>query len=152
MSTMRRYASFLLAFTALFSFGLGFLLPSNASAARGPASCYQGLLGFPHWYEYLDLDGECKVVGPTAAGDANKLDVTAVATRVIMAIIDILMRVAGIVAFAFIVVSGFRFVLSQGDPGKEKAARETAINAVIGLVITIFAITIVTFVGRQISS
>lgn len=130
-------------------------IPSRAEVAK--ACAQNGFLGFPHWYEYLDvdavtIDGElvCDVVGP--AGDDGGISITQAAGRVALAILDILLRLAGIVAFFFIVYSGFKFTLSQGDVQKEKDARETAINAVIGMVITIFAVVIVTFVGRQIST
>lgn len=151
MESMRNMGKKLLLYVSALSLLPTLLFPAAALAARGPDRCYQGLLGFPHWYEYLDLDSECKVVGPADSIDSSKLEISAVAVRVVMAIIDILMRIGGIVAFIFIVVSGFKFVLSQGDPSKEKDARETAINAVIGLVITIFAIGIITFIGGQIS-
>lgn len=131
--------------------------------------CRKSFLGFPSWYKYLEVErnsgtGVCEVVGPSetvvddrgtpefTADDVtyDRLNTTSVVTRVGLAIIDILLRVAGAVAFAFIVVSGFKFVLSQGNPDQEKAARETAINAVIGMVIAMFAVVIVTYIGNRI--
>lgn len=119
-----------------------------------PKDCSNSFLGLPTWYEYLQLDEDCTVVGPSVANDdgSTRLDITKVITRVSLAIIDILMRVGGMVAFGFIVYSGFRFVMSQGNPDQEKAARETAINAIIGMVITIFAIAIVTFIGNRLTT
>ncbi len=114
-------------------------------------TCTNSFLGLPTWYKYLELDSQCRVKGPVKAG-TDSLDMTKVVTRVSLAIIDILMRVGGMVAFGFIVYSGFRFVMSQGNPDQEKAARETAINAIIGMVITIFAIGIVTFIGRRLTT
>lgn len=113
--------------------------------------CFKSFLGLPHWYEYLEVDSECRVSGPLKE-DSDSLDMTKVITRVSLAIIDILMRVGGMVAFGFIVYSGFRFVMSQGNPDQEKAARETAINALIGMVITIFAIAIVSYIGNRLAS
>lgn len=125
-------------------------------------SCQNSFLGIPHWYKYLVVEREtlnsnktppdtaCQVTGPKAEGSDN-LDISKVVTRVALAVIDILLRVAGMVAFVFIVYSGFRFVMSQGNSDQETAARETAINALIGMVITIFAIAIVTFIGRQLT-
>lgn len=116
--------------------------------------CTNSLLGLPTWYKYLELDAECTVIGPSVSNDdgSSRLDMTKVITRVALAIIDILMRVGGMVAFGFIVFSGFKFVMSAGNPDQEKAARETAINALIGMVITIFAIAIVTFIGNRLTT
>lgn len=122
---------------------------------RGDAAvskCFKPFLGLPHWYEYLEVDDQCRVTGPESTETPGSLDMSRVITRVALAVIDILMRVGGIVAFGFIVYSGFRFVMSAGNPDQEKAARETAINALIGMVITIFAVAIVTFIGNRLSA
>lgn len=138
---------------------------ATADSVEVVDKCRKSFLGLPHWYEYLELDSNCTVVGPcvneddgsvppdckTADSSKTRLDVTKTATRVAMAIIDILMRVGGMVAFGFIVYSGFRFVMSAGNPDQEKAARETAINALIGMVITIFAVAIVSYIGRRLA-
>lgn len=125
---------------------------ADPSPAGG--DCKKSFIGLPRWYDYLELDGDCTVVGPSVAKEdgTTRLDMTKVITRVALAVIDILMRIGGMVAFGFLVYSGFKFTMSQGNPDQEKSARETAINAVIGMVITIFAIGIVTFIGNRISS
>ena len=141
-------------------FGMFNVQQVQAADSNDPAvaKCFKSFLGLPHWYEYLEVDSNCTVTGPSEEvtdGNGNthdRLVVSAVVTRVALAIIDILMRVGGMVAFGFIVYSGFKFTLSQGNADQEKAARETAINALIGMVITIFAIGIVTFIGNRISS
>jgi hypothetical protein len=127
------------------------LQPVSAADEAPPDSCSNSFLGLPTWHKYLTKDSSCTIVGPSKQG-SDQLDVAKVATRVALAVIDILLRVGGMVAFAFIVISGFKFTLSQGNPDQEKAARETAINAVIGMVITIFAVAIVSFIGDKISS
>lgn len=135
-------------------FGVFNAQPVFAADDTSTGGCSNSFLGLPAWYKYLELDSNCTVVGPSIAKEdgSTRLDMTKVITRVSLAVIDILMRVGGMVAFGFIVYSGFRFVMSQGNPDQEKAARETAINAVIGMVITIFAIGIVTFIGNRISA
>lgn len=146
---------------------IGFFRPPVVAASHDgdqvADTCQKSFLGIPHWYKYLVVEREtlnsnttpsetvCQVTGPKAEGSDN-LDISKVVTRVALAVIDILLRVGGMVAFVFIVYSGFRFVMSQGNPDQEKAARETAINALIGMVITIFAIAIVTFIGGQLTT
>ena len=58
---------------------------------------------------------------------------------------------AAIAAF-FIVVSGYRYITSQGDDKNTKPALETLKNAVIGLVLAILSVTIVTFLGSFLTS
>lgn len=125
--------------------------------------CNNSFLGFPAWYAYLDVEyvddkKGCKIVGPAktetdASGETiSSVDVAKAAPMVFLAVIDILMRLAGMIAFAYVVISGFKFVLSQGNPEKEKAARQTIINALIGLVISILAIGLTTGLGRFLAS
>lgn len=155
---MRNMKKVIFAGTFLFSLLASSFFVGPRVQAAVASGCTNSLLGFPTWYAYLDVekrttssgDEVCVVVGPKAEGE-ERLNVTAVATRVALAVLDILLRLAGMVAFGFIVYSGFKFALSQGDPQKEKDARETAINAIIGMVIAIFAVVLVSFIGRQIT-
>jgi hypothetical protein len=56
--------------------------------------------------------------------------------------------IAGL-AVLFVVIGGLRFVLSEGDPQSTTKARNTMIYAVVGLVVSVMAEIIVTFVlGR----
>ncbi|MCA9331168.1 hypothetical protein KC957_03890, partial [Candidatus Saccharibacteria bacterium] len=126
-----------------------------AHAAVDPA-CKSALLGLPQWFEYLDVgqkigsDGtvvdDCAVIGPPTAD--GSLDWEKAAPRVALAIIQILLRIAGIVALVFTIYGGFRYILSQGEPDATKKAKGTIVGAAVGLVIAMFAATIVGFVGN----
>ena len=59
---------------------------------------------------------------------------------------------AGVVAVGLVIISGIRFMISQGDPGKVAQARSSLTFAIIGLVIVILAYAIVTFVFKQSAS
>jgi hypothetical protein len=63
---------------------------------------------------------------------------------------NIVFGVVGALAFLMIVVSGLRYVLSAGNPDKARKAREGVIYALVGLVITLMAWAIVTFVAENI--
>jgi intracellular septation protein A len=56
---------------------------------------------------------------------------------------------AGVLSVLFVVIGGFRYTISSGDPGQIKQAKETILYAIIGLVLTISAFTIVSFVLGQ---
>lgn len=54
--------------------------------------------------------------------------------------------IAGILAVILIAIGGIRYATSGGDPGQTKAAKETIIYAIIGLIVAIFAQGLVAFV------
>jgi len=64
-----------------------------------------------------------------------------------LAIVDILLRIVGLVSVGFVIYGGFRYITSQGEPDATKKALATVVNALIGMAIAIFAVTIVSFMG-----
>lgn len=111
------------------------------------AACQPGdggiFFGFPTWYQYLDgtprTGGGCEVI-------LNKPEDFAL---VGLALLDMLIRVGGILAVVYVVYGGTKMILAQGDPEKIKSGRNTVINSLIGLVITIAATAIVTYIGSK---
>ena len=61
-------------------------------------------------------------------------------------ILQIVFSIVGVIALVVITLSGFRYVLSGGDPQSTARAKDAILYAVIGLVISISALAIVTFV------
>lgn len=61
-------------------------------------------------------------------------------------ILAIVFAIAGAVAFLIVIIAGFQFVISGGDPQKVTKARQTILYAVVGLVVCSVAFTIVKFV------
>ncbi len=59
---------------------------------------------------------------------------------------QILIIVVGGVSVLVIVVGGFLYVVSVGDPNTTKRAKDAILYAVVGLVISLFAQAIVSFV------
>lgn len=115
--------------------------------AKTGAQCSKGnFLGIiPSWYHYLNFDDACNVVIDFKGHPADFWLIG-------LGIIDILLRVAGMVAVGFVIAGGFRFVLSQGEPENVKHARNSIINALIGVAIAVTASAIVAFVGAQFTS
>ena len=64
-------------------------------------------------------------------------------------ILNITYFFAGTVAVLVIIGAGFLYVVSAGDPGKAKTAKNAILYAVIGLVAVILAFTITGFVGSK---
>jgi hypothetical protein len=61
----------------------------------------------------------------------------------------ILFGVSGAIAMLIIILAGLRYVLSQGDPQAVAKAKNAIIYAAVGLIISVTAFSIVTFVLRQ---
>ena len=104
-------------------------------------SCNSSFLAFPHWYEYLQLD-------PTSC-QINKFSVPGDLTLVVLALIDILLRVAGIAAVVYVIYGGIQYVTSQGNPDATAKAQSTIVNALIGLVLAVTAVAFVSFLGSK---
>jgi len=64
-------------------------------------------------------------------------------------VLSIVFGIVGALAFLMIVISGLRYVLSDGDPGRISKAKNGIIYSLIGLLIALTAEAIVAFVvGR----
>lgn len=116
------------------------------------AACRTEIFGIPTWYKYLevkvdDITQKCEVQFELMSGGTfNGGD----ALLVGLAIIDILVRIAALVAVAFVMYGGIRYITSQGSPDGTKAAQNTILNGVLGLAIAIVAAAVVAFLGRAI--
>ena len=85
--------------------------------AAATNTCYTFETGVP----FIAGKGECKA--PSGL------------TNMIISLIPILFRVAGVLAFVMIVYAGFQYATSGGDTSKQKDAQDRIINAIIGLVL-----------------
>lgn len=103
-----------------------------------------GFFAFPHWYEYLDgiRSGNGCVPQVHSLSDV---------WLIVAAVIEILLRIAGIVAVIFVIYAGFSYTTSQGDPEGTGRAKSTLVNALIGLAIAVTAAAIVSFIAKSIS-
>jgi uncharacterized membrane protein len=54
---------------------------------------------------------------------------------------------SGVVALIFIIISGYKFMTSGGDPKAVESARKTATYAIIGLVLILLSFAIVQFIS-----
>jgi hypothetical protein len=120
------------------------LLTSLADTVRCvPGKDFAGqvisIFKFPTWYQYLNCE--------TVAGHLTpKVVFPDSIYKILLAVIEIMLRIAALLAVGFVIYGGFRFILSQGEPEQANSARSTVINALIGLVIAVMATAIVSFV------
>ena len=69
----------------------------------------------------------------------------------IQAILTLVFSLTGAIALLVITIAGFRYSISHGDPGLIAQSKNAIIYALVGLVISVFAIAIVNFVIRGVS-
>ena len=80
-------------------------------------------------------------VGSLPHGSAN--------SKKVQVILSIVFGVIGALSLLMVTVGGFRYVASQGNPQAATKAKDTITYALVGLLVSISAIAIVTFViGR----
>lgn len=126
-------------------FGLLNFMTNFATAKVGAACTPKGgnFFLFPHWWEYLtskvDDLGQCSPV----FNFPN--DILAVA----LAVVDILLRLAGLVAVLSIIIAGVTYITSIGSTDKATAARKRIQNSLIGLGIVLIASAAVSFIGNS---
>lgn len=116
---------------------------STKFAAVEAACATNTFFGFPHWYEYLDVkkvNGTCQVLDFEIPGDLLLVG---------LAVVDMLLRLAGMVAIGFAVYGAIKYITSQGEPDGVKQAQHTITNALIGVVIALLAAAIVSFIGNR---
>jgi len=129
--------------------------------------CKSSFFGLEPWFEFLDTystnstnstnNNKCNVCFTLISNSSQTTNSHCSGQKqnslilVVMAIIDDLLRVAGLVSVAFIIVAGFQYVTSQGNPEKAAKAQQTILFALIGLVIAISAIVLVTYIGNSLA-
>lgn len=111
--------------------------------------------GIPVWYKYLNVSGN----GPNGSCDFSNFGFYKNGQfapdnvfLILLALLDALLVIAGIVAVAFIIYGSIRLITSQGEPEGVKGARNTITNAIIGLVIALSASVLVNFIGTSLGS
>ena len=100
--------------------------------------------GYTYYTIYAKSSADCAQAGQLAAnpddckgGDLNNM---------IRIIINTVIFAVGMVAVVMIILGGVNYATSQGDSTKVKKAKDTILYGIIGLVISLLAYAIVTFV------
>jgi hypothetical protein len=102
-----------------------------------------GFFGLPPWYKYLDtsqVGDTCDIVNFRFEDDFWKIG---------LAVLEMLLRVAGMVAVFMIIFSGVSYIMASGEPEKAAAARRRLYNSLIGLAIALVATGFVAFIGNK---
>ena len=88
-----------------------------------------------------NMEEACKL-NPDAAMCQSNPD----APKFVGNIFNIIIGILGIVAVVGIIVGGYQFVTSRGDPGQTVKARNILVFSVVGLIVALLSFAIVNFV------
>jgi hypothetical protein len=122
-----------------------YLLPFFAALKPGDACDLSNSNFFfvlPPWWEFLNgkID-ELNVCKPAFTFPHVVLPIG-------LAIIDMLTRVAGLIAIVYVIYGGVNYITSSGNAEKTAAARAKIFNALIGLAVVFAAAATVAFIGN----
>jgi hypothetical protein len=112
----------------------------------GPGCKEPSFFGLKTWYHYLDTDANCNVINFKPLPSSGRSDFLLIA----LAIVDDMLRIAGLVAIGFVIYGGVLYMTSQGSPDQTKKAYGTIINALVGLVFCILSIALVAYIGNKV--
>lgn len=133
---MKRIVTCLL--IALFSFGF-LLTVAPAAHAYSPFS------------EACDNNNGLSTDGSVVcANKSSTQDPITGNSGILLKVTNFMAVIAGIIAVFIIIVSGIRFIVSGGDPAKVSQAKNTILYSVIGLVVIVFARTIIVFIINRV--
>lgn len=110
-------------------------VPTGVSYAQAASDACEGI-------KLIDPTAKCD----DAAGGQNAF------SSVLRTVINLFSIVVGAVSVIMIIIGGFRYVISGGDSNSTKAAKDTILYAVIGLVVVLFAQVIVRFVISNVNT
>ncbi|CAN5123690.1 hypothetical protein BH09PAT3_BH09PAT3_3250 [soil metagenome] len=115
-------------------------------------------LGLVPWYQYLDY-GNIRITnnsGETNFCGVREFNVlptsgTSDIPLILLAVVDDLIRIAGLVAVIFIIYGAVMYATSQGNPDQAGKAQSTILNALGGLALAIIAVAAVSFIGNRLA-
>lgn len=105
------------------------------------------LFGIPSWYSYLQLQ-ETHLTKPPSCMITNFI-VPGSFINIGLALLDMALHVAGLVAVGYVIYGGILLITSRGQPEEMVKARQTILNALVGLVITLVSVGVVGFLGAR---
>lgn len=101
----------------------------------------------PNWWKYIPKDRwHVDAIGQCSATYVFPGDIWPIA----LAVVDILLAVAGFIAVISIIVAGIEYLTTMGNAEKGVSARKRIVNSLIGLALVLVATTAVSFIGGSV--
>jgi hypothetical protein len=134
--------------------GIMLLLTMVVSGAQFAQPAYAAcppdtLLGIPAWYRGIQDKSSCGVKVPETKDTNGKMkpDVQKLIMTIALNVIQAGLALVAYITIFFIIKGGFGYMTSAGSSDGMSSAKKTITNAVIGLVIAVFAASIVNAVA-----
>ncbi len=108
-------------------------MPVSVMACEG-----QTLFGLEPWYARLECDGN-----EISQSNFQGSNLTGSIAAIIGTVASDLLFVGGFVAVVMIIVGGFQYITSAGDPSKAAKASKTITASLVGLVICVLGYAII---------
>lgn len=143
MKNIRNWILSLIVVTSAGGVMMTMAVPQAAYAA--PANCSQGFLGFPAWYRGLIDTTTCEINSPVNT-PAMPNGLSNFIWHIVFNVVEIAIVAAAYLSGFYFLYGGFLFIISQGKPDNAAKARSTMVQALVGLIISLAAVTIVNFV------
>ena len=105
----------------------------------------QSFIGLPTWYKFLP--GERSTDDPLDCQPL--LNSLSDIWLVVLAVVELMIRIAALAAIIYVIYGGFKFMLARGNPEEITKARMSVINAIVGLIIAVVAVAVVNFIGSS---
>ncbi len=119
------------------------LFISKFSVYFAAVKCSKSFFFFlPPWWEYLPASkfaADCSIQSFDFPNDLLAVG---------LAVVDMLLRVAGLVAIISVIIAGVTYITASGAVEKTASARRRIYNSLIGLAIVALASGFVAFVGN----
>ncbi len=111
--------------------------------------CEKKFLGLNTWYHYLKTNPppDCSIKQFNVLPNGTPSDIP----LVLLAVVDDLLRIAGLLAVMFVIYGGILYVTSQGNPDQTSKAQSTILNALGGFALSLIAIAFVSFIGSKVT-
>ncbi|MCL2173846.1 pilin [Candidatus Saccharibacteria bacterium] len=136
-------------------FGLIVLMPVPTASAASVTSnecndraqfAVNAFLGFPTWYRGLELEANAERTGCILAEKAFEgKEIGLIIFTIALNVIDIALRIAGLIAVGFVIWGGFHYTMSRGDPESTKKSLNIIRSAIIGVGISMVSSAVFSF-------
>ena len=131
----------------------GALILTGAIFPTAAFACTENsFFGLDPWYAGLTCEQDAN--GKEVVSQSNFAEGQIVGTvgQIVGTVVKDLLFVAGWITVVMVIVGGVQYVLSAGDPGAVAKAKKTISGALTGLIISVLAYAIVTFIMTRIGA
>ena len=88
----------------------------------------------------------------SAFGNTSQIGTARTLPQLILAIIRLMLMIAGMIAVVFVIVGGYMYVTSAGNSEQAEKGKNTLVNAIIGIIVIVLSYVIINVIVNFVSS